>query len=250
MLPEAFLSRPIAHRALHDGNVARAENQFAAIDAAIAAGFGIEIDIQPSRDGVPMVFHDYDLRRVTEASGAIATWSAADLSRVAYVTGERGVPTLEAVLDRVAGRVPLLVEIKDQDGALGPNVGRLETAVAALIARYTGPIVVMSFNPHSVAALAGLAPDVTRGLTTCSFTETEWSLVPSARRAQLAQIPDYSAVGASFVSHDWRDLASARVAELRDHGAAILCWTVRSPETEAAARRVAQNITFEGYLPA
>lgn len=247
MLPRAFLDRPVAHRALHDAAAGRAENTIAAIDAAIAAGYGIEIDLQLSADGAAMVFHDYDLGRLTAATGPVRQRTAADLSGLPLRDGGGPIPTLKQVLDRVAGRVPLLIEIKDQDGAMGPDVGPLERATVAALAGYDGPLALMAFNPHSVAALADLAPAVPRGLTTCAWTAEHWPTVPAATRDRLRGIPDFDAVGACFVSHRWTDLANPAVAALKARGVPILCWTIRSPEEEARARRVAGGITFEGY---
>jgi glycerophosphoryl diester phosphodiesterase len=105
----------------------------------------------------------------------------------------------------------------------------------------------MSFNPHMVIALQDLAPAVPRGLTTDAFTQALWPHSPPENVARLQGIPDYDAAGASFLSHDVRDLGNSRMLELKAQGAAILCWTVRSAEQEADARRVVQNITFEGY---
>lgn len=255
VLPAVFLGAPIAHRALHDRAAGRPENSRAAVRAAVAAGYGIEIDIQPSADGVPMVFHDYDLVRLTGRKGKVNALTAAQLAATGLRDADDGVPTLAEVLDIVAGRVPLLIEVKDQDGALGPAVGPLETAVAEVLAGYDGPVALMSFNPHSVAALAAAAPDLPRGLTTCNFSAVEWARhgVSTAARSHLRKIADFDRVGACFISHQHTDLGRRRVAELRGQGAAILCWTIRTTEAEAAARRVAQNITFEGYgatLPA
>lgn len=249
-LPQAFLERPIAHRALHDGNVSRVENGIAAIDAAITAGFGIEIDVQPSRDGTAMVFHDYDLGRVTTSKGPIAQCTAQELSRVAYVTGETGIPTLAEVLARIDGRVPVLIEIKDQDGRMGPNVGALEGAVARVIDGYEGDIAVMSFNPHSVAAMANLAPHIARGLTTCDYQKRDWQLLNDDIRAHLRGIPDFDRVGACFISHKAGTLGNQPVLDLKSRGVPILCWTVKSARVEQQAREIADNITFESYIPA
>jgi len=248
-LPAAFLGAPIAHRALHDGNITRAENNFAAIDAAIAGGFAIEIDLQLSADGVAMVFHDYALSRLTLDAGAFALRKADDLANVRFKTGEIGIPPLARVLAHVAGRVPLLIEVKDQDGAMGPNVGALERAAAAALSTYDGPVALMSFNPHSVAALAEVCPHLPRGLTTCDWTNGEAGMIPSALRPALRGIVDFDRVGASFISHQWSDLTAPRVRELKAAGAHILCWTIKSPEEEAQARQIADNITFEGYVP-
>lgn len=249
-LPDAFLKSPIAHRALHDEGQGRAENNFAAIEAAIAGGFGIEIDIQHSKDGQAMVFHDYHLDRLTDATGPFAQFSSSDLGQVRFRSGEVGVPTLAAVLDHVAGRAPLLIEIKDQDGVMGPKVGPLEREVARLLQSYAGAVAVMSFNPHAVAIMAKAAPSVPRGLTTCGYPSQDWPLLKEETRAALREISDYDRVGASFVSHQWTDLASQRIQDLKDVGAHILCWTIRSGREAADAARYAENITFEGYVPA
>ncbi|WP_434289473.1 glycerophosphodiester phosphodiesterase family protein [Celeribacter sp. SCSIO 80788] len=248
-LDPAFFKAPIAHRALHDGNHTRAENNMKAIETAIASGFGIEIDLQLSADGEAMVFHDYSLHRLTEGSGPFAQRNVTELAELRFKTGEVGVPTLGQVLDAVAGQVPLLIEVKDQDGAMGPKIGLLEEAAARALAHYKGPVALMSFNPHSVAKLAELCPDIPRGLTTSAWANREDGIVPAARRAELRDIPDYDRVGACFISHQWDDLSSPRVTELKSAGAHILCWTIKSPEAEAQAREIAENITFEGYLP-
>lgn len=244
-LPEAFLARPLAHRGLHGPGVP--ENSRAACAAAVAGGYGIELDLQLSADGVAMVFHDDTLDRMTAAAGPVRDRTAAELGAVALTGGSEGVPTLAEVLACVAGRAALLIEVKDQDGALGPSVGALEEAAVRALHGYEGPVAVMSFNPHSVAAMARLAPQIPRGLTTCAFTADDWPDVPPDRRTELAAIGDYARIGASFISHQWGDLHSPAVAACQAQGADVLCWTVRSAAEEAMARRIAQNITFEGY---
>jgi glycerophosphoryl diester phosphodiesterase len=249
-LHPAFLGPPLAHRAYHDLAAGRAENSRAAIRAAISAGYGIEIDVQLSADGVAMVFHDYLLERLTGRPGAVRHLSAADLAATRLIGGDEGIPTLAEVLALVAGRVPLLIEIKDQDGAMGPDVGPLEAAVAADLATYRGPVAVMSFNPHSVAAFAAAAPDVARGLTSCAFSPEDWSPLSEPTLAALRGMPDIDRIGATFISHDASDLANPRVADLKARGMPVLCWTVRSPEAETQAREIADNVTFEGYAAA
>lgn len=248
-LPDVFLGAPIAHRALHDLTQGRPENSRAAIRAAIAAGYGIEIDVQLSADDQAMVFHDYDLARLADAKGMVRDTAAAVLAGTRLRGGSDGIPTLGEVLELVAGRVPLLIEIKDQDGAMGPDVGSLERAVAEALRGYQGPHAVMSFNPHSVMAMARLLPEVPRGLVTGSYDPESWGL-PADLCESLRQIPDYEAADCSFISHEFKDLDRARVAELKAQGANVLCWTIKSPEDEALARNVAQNITFERYMAA
>jgi glycerophosphoryl diester phosphodiesterase len=253
-LPPDFLAVPLAHRALHGPG--RPENSAAAVVAAIEAGYGIEIDLQGSADGRAMAFHDPTLDRMTAETGPVRASGAAELAAIPLAGGGgAGIPTLEEILALVAGRVPVLIEIKDQSGTMGPVDEVLERATAAALEGYAGPVAVMSFNPHSVAAMARHAPDVARGLTTCAFSQED---VPEAAddpaieagRRALAAIEAFDRVGASFISHDHRDLDRPRVAELKARGVPVLSWTIRSPEEEAAARHVANNVTFEGYLPA
>lgn len=249
-LPPEFLGPPLAHRALHDLAAGRPENSRAAFEAAIAAGYGIECDVQLSADQQAMVFHDEELGRLTPESGPVAGRSAAELARIPLKGSSEGIPTLAEMLDLVAGRVALLIEVKDQSGTMGTTAGKLEAAVAANLASYRGPVAVMSFNPHSVAVLGRIAPAVPRGLTTSAYRARDWPELLPRQRERLRGIHDYEHVGASFISHEARDLARPRVAELKAAGAAVLCWTVRSPEAEAEARRIADNITFEDYAAA
>jgi glycerophosphoryl diester phosphodiesterase len=244
-LPPAFLAAPIAHRALHGPG--RAENSMAAVEAAVAAGYGIEIDVQLTADGAAMVFHDEELSRLTGEAGLVRERTAEGLAAIPLKAGGGTIPRLSEVLARVKGRVPLLIEVKDQDGQMGPRVGELEQAVAIDLAPYEGPVAVMSFNPHSVDALRHYAPSVARGLVTCSWKPEDWPGIPEAACQRLRDIPDFVRTGATFVSHEAADLGRPRVAELKAAGVPILCWTIRSPAAEAEARKVADNVTFEGY---
>lgn len=246
-LPAAFLANPIAHRALHDRAAGRPENSRAAIRAALAAGYGIEIDLQLSSDGVAMVFHDEELDRLTAETGWVKHRSATELGAIRLTDAEDGIPTLTEVLAIIGGRVPLLIELKDQTLTPGGTIGPLETATARALEGYTGPVALMSFNPDSVAEMARLSPDLPRGITTGAYDYEGYAPLPPATCDRLRAIPDYDRCAASFISHEAADLARPRVAELKTQGARILCWTIKSPEAEAEARKYAENITFEGY---
>jgi glycerophosphoryl diester phosphodiesterase len=249
-LPAVFLRLPLAHRALHDLAAGRPENSRAALSAAIDAGYGAEIDLQLSADGVAMVFHDDTLDRLTAETGPVASRSAADLAAIALNGGSEGIPTLSDVLALVAGRIPLLIEIKDQDGRMGPNVGALERATAAALQGYDGPVALMSFNPHSVAAIGQAAPHLPRGLTTSAYDPEDWAPLPKETCDRLRDIPDFISTGASFLSHEWQDLTRPRVQALRAAGTPVLCWTIKSRADETLARQKADNITFEHYRAA
>ena len=248
-LPRAFLDTPIAHRGLHDADAGRPENSMAAMRAAVAAGYGIEMDIQAAADGIPMVFHDATLDRMTAATGPVLARDARGLGGIGLNGGSDGIPTLAEVLAEVDGKVPLLIEIKDQSRIMGPVDGALERAVAAALVGYDGPVAVMGFNPHTVAALAVAAPHIPRGIVTGSYGHPEWAPLGAARIAKLRAIADFDGVGASFISHDKDDLDDAAVAALKCRGVPVLSWTITSEAEADKARRIADNITFERFLP-
>ncbi len=135
--------RPIAHRGLHDGAAGRVENSLSAARAAIAAECAVECDVQLSRDGEAMVFHDFALDRLTEAAGPLAARSAAELGSLRLDGTADTVPTLKNLLDMIDGRVPLICEIKS---AFHGDM-RLADRAAAIAVRYDGPLALKSFDP-------------------------------------------------------------------------------------------------------
>ncbi|MEL6585936.1 MAG: glycerophosphodiester phosphodiesterase family protein [Pseudomonadota bacterium] len=248
-LPKTFLRGHIAHRGLHDKNDGRPENSIPAFQAAIAGGIAIELDVQPSSDGQAMAFHDYDLGRLTGRNGPVNARSQAELENIPLIGDSQGVPTLRDALDVIAGQVPVLIEIKDQDGDMGPNVGPLEQAVIDALDGYVGDVAVMSFNPHAIAYFHAHAPHIPRGLVTSAYEARHWPELSDATRARLRDIPDLDSVGAAFVSHQGDALMMPRIAEIKERGLPVLCWTVRSKEQERMALTIADAVTFEGYVP-
>ena len=247
-LPPEFLIRPIAHRGLHDRENGIAENSRAAFQAAIDRGYGIELDVQMSADGEALVFHDYDLRRLTGQSGAVRLRLGEELRAIQLSDSQDRIDSFSDILQFIDGAVPILIEIKDQDGGMGPKVGTLENVVSDALHAYSGQAAVMSFNPHTVGVMAQLCPDRPRGIVTSSYRKGEWPL-SDMTRDHLRGIPDFDDVGASFISHEHDDLSRDRVADLKSRGASILCWTVRNQAEQAKALEIADNITFEDYLP-
>ena len=245
-LPAGFCARPFAHRGLHDRAQGRIENSRAAVQAAVAAGYAIEIDVQLSSDGDAMVFHDDTLDRLTREKGPVRDRTAAELGTIPLAGGiGETIPTLAEVLALVAGRVPMAVEIKDQGGTMdAAGVGPLEARVAALLGGYAGPVAPMSFNPEAIAEMARLAPALPRGLVAGG----DYGALPAAKAEALRGLADAGRVGAAFVSVFHRELPAPRVAALRKAGVAVLCWTIRSPAEAAAAAPHVDAITFEGFV--
>ncbi|ERL97811.1 glycerophosphoryl diester phosphodiesterase [Rhodobacteraceae bacterium HIMB11] len=248
-LDPAFLKTPIAHRALHDASKGIFENCRSAIIAAIEHEYAIEIDLQLSADGCAMVFHDDTLDRLTDKRGDVSDYTAAELSQIKVGSGQDVIEPLEDILHLIDGRVPLLIELKDQSRQLSQTDGRLEQATIDVLSLYHGPVAVMSFNPYMIATMAQLSSELPLGLTTGGFMDPSWG-VDAERVAHLSQIADFDPTRYSFVSHFALELTAPCIQTLKEQGAAIFTWTIRSSEAEAIARQTVDNITFEGYLAA
>lgn len=234
--PEWLTARPYAHRGLHDGNRAVPENSLAAAKGAIEAGYGIECDLQLSRDGVPLVFHDDDLKRLTGREGLIGAMDGRDLARFPLCETSQTIPTFAAFLDLVAGRVPLLVELKSNRAT---NRDVFVAAVGKYLAAYEGPAALMSFDPLLVSTSLRLIGDRPVGLT----AEGNNDMV-------LRQHEAVADLGIDFVSYNHRHLPNRLTDGLSKSGIPVLCWTIRSKEQASSALAHCDQITFESYLPA
>jgi glycerophosphoryl diester phosphodiesterase len=223
-----------AHRGVHDG--ATPENSPSAFAEAIRRGLGIECDIQKSADGRAMVFHDWDLARLTGEQGLVAARTAAELATPGLGGGGDRIPTLDRLLELVAGRVPLLIEIKSKRER---PVGAACLAVRRALEGYRGEYAVMSFDPRVARWFARHAPQTARGLV---VTEENHRGLAGRLRRQLAlwhARPD-------FLAYDVRDLPSAFAAAQRRRGLPVATWTVRSPELLERARAHADAPIAEG----
>lgn len=223
-----------AHRGLHGPNVP--ENSLAAAEGAIARGMGIECDIQRSRDDHPVVFHDWDLARLTGETGVAADRTADELEALHLLATDQHPARLARYLEVVAGRVPLLIEIKSLPGY---DIEWSCSAVAWLLDTYHGDIAVMSFDPRVPMWFAAEAPDVTRGLVGTDSFENGFEGVWRSPEAIAQAQPDFLAI-------DVRDLARPEAATWRAAGHPLLTWTVRSPETRATGLALADALIAEG----
>jgi glycerophosphoryl diester phosphodiesterase len=239
-----LVARPIAHRGLHDARRGIVENTASAFAAAIGRDYAIECDLQLSADGEAMVFHDADLDRQTGETGPVIARTAAELQAVALRGSDDRIQTLRELLDQVDGRVPLVVELKSHwDGSLA-----LPRRTAEVIADYDGPVALMSFDPDLVAGVAELAPGVPRGIVADRESVMEMRL-GLARRLELRHLSHVARSRPHFLSYHADGLPYGPPRAFRQAGLPVICWTVRDAATAARARRYADQITFEGYLP-
>lgn len=232
--PDWLTQWEYAHRGLHSAGVP--ENSRAAAEGAIAAGLGIECDIQMSRDNVPLVFHDWELDRLTGERGKVAARSADDLCRIALMQTDQTIWRLADLLDRVAGRAPLLVEVKSRPDFAIPEAC---IAIAKVLAGYAGPLAVMSFDPRMSEWFAKHAPEMVRGLVITDTLDHGYQSAWRAPKALERAAPD-------FLASDVRDIPNALTGLWRESGRPLLTWTVRTPELRKHALAHADALIAEG----
>ncbi len=223
-----WLTHPLAHRGLHapGGPV---ENTLEAYAAARDAHFGVELDVRRSADGVPVVHHD----RTLADGRAIADVARADLPAF--------VPTLAAALD-VLRTVPVMVELK----ADRLRTGRLEAAVAAVLATHGGPHCIASFHPGSVAWFTRHAPATVRVITVSAQADGG---MPRLVRDRLATLRPFGPIRPHAVSYDVRGLPTEATMRWREDGGMLTTWTVHDAATLSTARAHADGMIFETIIP-
>jgi len=232
--PDWLTAWEYAHRGLHYEGVP--ENSLTGAEGAIARGMGIECDIQRSRDVHPMVFHDWELARLTGAAGQTADLTAEALEALSLLGTDQHPVKLATFLEKVAGRVPLLIEIKSLPDY---DVEWTCASVAWLLDTYSGAAAVMSFDPRVPIWFMENAPQIPRGLVGTDSYENGFEGVWRDAAVLGEAQPDFLAV-------DVRDLERPEAAAWRAEGHPLLTWTVRSPETRAAGLAYADALIAEG----
>lgn len=224
-----------AHRGLHAEGGA-VENSPSAFRAALDAGLGIECDIQRSRDGMAMVYHDWDFARLLGRADAGGSLDAADWRELRYAGLEEGPLALADLLAMVAGKVPLLIEIKSRRGY---DVQRSCEVVAQTLERYAGHHAVMSFDPRVSRWMCRHSPQTVRGLVMRQDRHADARIGIARHVALWIARPD-------FIAFDVRALPDRFAASLRARGFPLLTWTVKTPELLATARAHADAPIAEG----
>jgi len=245
--PAWLTARPVAHRGLHDASRGIIENMPAAARAAVAGNFAIECDIQLSADGEAMVHHDAMLDRLTEASGRLADRTAAELKSVSFKATAERIMTLADLCDLVAGRVPLVIEVKSSfDGDR-----KLVKRMAEVLSSYSGPAVGMSFDPDQVMALRELIPSRPRGIVAeRHYTAEDWPAASAAQRREMTHLRHFFRTRPDFVAYDVNELPSFAPWLARTiFRCPLLTWTVRTPAQRARAGQHADQMIFEGFVP-
>ena len=233
-IPQWLTAWEYAHRGLYAPGTP--ENSLSAAQTAIAAGMGIECDIQRSSDDAPMVFHDWELDRLTHDKGRLADRSAQELKEVKLSANGEPIPRLAQLLGLIDTAVPLLIELKSRPDYA---VERSCACVYEELKGYSGDYAVMSFDPEVAQWFKKHSPETLCGLVMreddYGYTQTQESRLTAFAKAQ----PDFLAYHIAALPNPW-------VSSLSASGLPLLTWTVNSPETRAIALQCADALITEG----
>ena len=252
MLDRASFLRPMAHRGLHDRSQGRIENTAPAFEAAIAGGYGIECDLRPAADGLPIVFHDETLDRLVDGAGPVAALGPRDVDALRYKGQDTRILRFAELLDLVGGRVPLLVEVKSE---WDPPDTAFLSQISALSTGYRGPIALMCFDPAIVSAFKSLATGVPRGIVSGGYKEADgrtwWGdRITDDRATRLANLAESGDAEPHFYAYHVKSLPHPAVEQARHvFGLPIFTWTVRTAEDRTIAAACADAPIFEGCEP-
>ena len=224
-IPPALLSTPIAHRGLHNGTTAP-ENSLPAFENAILQGLPIELDVHLLKDGTVAVFHDAELLRLTGKEGLLAELNYSELKSLRLCGTDAEIPDLKQVLDLVAGRSALLIELKSHT-APGP----LEEAVCACLKGYGGEVAIQSFHQPTLAYFCQRCPHVARGMLS----------------GGTHGLPGWAEASPHFIGYAHHSLPHPEVSAQRSAGTPVLAWTVRSASEWNLVLPHADNIIFEAF---
>ncbi|MBQ7920206.1 MAG: glycerophosphodiester phosphodiesterase [Lachnospiraceae bacterium] len=238
-----FLGRDYAHRGLFDNASVAPENSLAAFAKAVKAGYGIEWDVQLSKDDIPVIFHDASLERMCGVKGNVWDYTLKELKEFRLGNSEEKIPTLEEALALVNGRVPLIIEYK---------LDRVQTRVCALaneqLKNYKGAYCIESFHPLALLWYKKNRPDVMRGQLSEEFWKEDKKYTHFQYYA-LAYLISNVATRPDFVAynHKYHKNLSRRLHALL--GGVPVCYTVKNQTDYEEAKKHFQMIIFDSFIP-
>ena len=232
-----LVETPIAHRGYHSKGVP--ENSLSAFTKAIEKGFAISFDVHVLADGTPVVFNDNKLARMTGNDGYIKYLNKEDLKSLTLKNSKERIPTLEEALKLVAGRVPLLIEIKNMH-----KVGKVEQAILDVLKNYNGEYAIQSFNPYSLEYFKIHAPNIIRGQLSGSFNGEKINLFKklALKKLKLNKISE-----PHFINYEASALPNKYVKKYKD--LPLLAWVVKSKNDYLRVIKHCDNIIFEDFEP-
>jgi glycerophosphoryl diester phosphodiesterase len=248
---EPLFPNPIAHRGLHDRANGVIENSASAFEAAIAGRYAIECDVQLTSDGVPVIFHDDDMKRLLGKEGAVADCLASDIlttQLLGSAAGDRP-QKFSDFLTQIAGRSLLQIELKHQRDTTGTQL--LARSVAEGLKTYEGPVTIESFDPNLLTAIRQFGFSGPRGIITYDYADaSEDSYLTEEQRHTLRHLLHWHETQFDFISCAKDALELPAIVFWRALGKPVTAWTIRTQAEADAARAHSDQIVFEGFQPA
>lgn len=213
-----------AHRGLFDNTSDAPENSLKAFKLAVDNGYGIELDVQLSKDKIPVVFHDATLKRMCGVDGNVWDYTLEELKKFRLADSDQCIPTFAEALAIIDGKCPIIVEYKLD--VVSSEVCRLGNE---LLKNYDGPYCMESFHPLALLWYKKNRPDVVRGQLSMKFwNEKKYKgkfiyLLMTYLVSNVATRPDFIAYKHSDASNISRRLC-------RVFGALSVAWTIKSVE--------------------
>ncbi|MBV1702408.1 MAG: glycerophosphodiester phosphodiesterase [Hyphomicrobiales bacterium] len=242
-----LMSRPIAHRGLHDRAGGIIENTVPAALKAVEHHYGIECDVQLSSDGEAMIYHDFNLERLTRGTGLLANHTSQQLQAIEFQHGQGKIVPLAEFLGQIAGRVPLICEIKSRfDGDMRLTERTLQVALAQ-----SGPIALKSFDPAIIAHLRKMGVSLPLGIIAeAEFSAANWPGIDEMRLVELRNFLHFPYTKPDFLSWNINNFPHPTPFLLQKGlGVPVMSWTVRTNEQRALCSQWADQMVFEGFLP-
>lgn len=232
-----------AHRGLFDNETDAPENSLAAFQKAVDAGFGIELDVQLSKDKVPVVFHDFTLERACRTSGKVADFTYEELKKLELFQSREHMPTLEEALEVIDGKVPIIVEFKIEWGDY--SVCRIADRI---LRRYKGNYAIESFNPLGLLWYRKNHKEIIRGQLSDHFRKEGSAKVPFYFLLHYLTLnfltkPDFIAYNHKYFRNMSRQICRYV------YGATAAGWTIKNEEQLKKAKENFDWIIFDGFVP-
>ena len=232
---------PIAHRGLHTKDIP--ENSLSAFENALKNNYAIELDVQFTKDKEVVVFHDENLKRMTNDTRNIEDVNYDELKNLRLGNTNEIIPTLEEVLELVDSKVAILIEIKDSKDYI-----ELSEKTYEILKGYEGNYAIQSFNPFILEWYKNNASEVIRGQLSGTFTEGSESLNSFEKFVLKNMLLNFKSKP-NYIGYDLEGIPKSKLESLRKKGVPIIVWTVKNKEDMEKAYKYSDNITFENFLP-
>ena len=248
-LHRSFIQKPIAHRGFHNcnGNFFGGigpENSRESIIYAIKCGLGIEVDVRFTKDYVPIVIHDNNLKRLCGVDTYLSHVNHSELNNLKLKNNEN-LPTLNEILSILKGNVPILIEFKKLNKTQDFNFFKKE--LYSSLNKYAGPLAIMSFDMKLIFHLSKKLPSLLRGLVLENY-DIDKKIFSSKFEKSINEYQMKKA-GISFVSLEYTKLTKEFYKINKRQKRDVITWTINSKFEAKKIKNFCDNITFEGFKP-